>query len=55
MHVWGRAKENKAGRSEGNMLEERASNKRLSTRANIKHHMAGSKSITHALQSQDAS
>ena len=26
MHVWGRAKENKAGRSEGNMLEERASN-----------------------------
>ena len=57
MHVWGRrAKENKAGRSEGHMLVLASQPSHIwATRAHNQQHMAGSKPITHMLQNQEGS
>ena len=57
MNVWGRrAKENKAGRSEGHMLVLASQPSHIwATTAHNKQHMAGSKRVTHLLQNQDGS
>jgi hypothetical protein len=51
MHAWGRARENKAGWSEGHMPQHSQASAHIwATRALNQHHMAGTKPITHALQ-----
>ena len=55
MHEWGRAKENRAGRSEGHSQHSRPASHIWATVAHNIHHMAGSKPFTHMLQNQEGS
>ena len=51
MHVWCRAKDNTAGRSEGHAsIAGQQASHIWETRAHNKQHRAGSKPITHQLQ-----
>ena len=55
MHVWGRVKKTKQGSQRGTCQHSQPATHMECYRAHNKHHIVGSKPITHRLQNQEGS